>query len=305
MGSRLTRLLGSLFLTTAIAAGQLPPRLEKCLPIPSYGSELKAYQQDIGTNSPKARVQLSVDDRTLTPEGRKALEKTIANERFDLEDWKNQVQERVRFNFLKLGYFKVEVELTGPSDGVFESPINVQWVTAKAIVREGPLYRLGEITFERQTVFTEPQLRSLFLIESGQIFNAERITLGLEALRKAYGEKGYINFTPIPDTVIDEVNKTISLSVTVDEGPVYKVAEIKALGLDQIAVSNILKAVDMPPGTVFSSARLEEAILRFSGSLPKGWDYETDSSVTRDDKNHTVSIALDFRECPGEKPRKR
>ena len=48
-------------------------------------------------------------------------------------------------------------------------------------------------------------------MKDGDIFSREKVAKGLENLRKAYGEYGYINFTSVPDTKFDEEKKLVFL----------------------------------------------------------------------------------------------
>ena len=75
-------------------------------------------------------------------------------------------------------------------------------------VEEGLQYTLGEITFKNNKVISDvAALRGLFPINDGDIFSREKIAKGLENLRKAYGDRGYINFTSVPDTKFDDEKK--------------------------------------------------------------------------------------------------
>jgi outer membrane protein insertion porin family len=49
----------------------------------------------------------------------------------------------------------------------------------------------------------------LFPIKDGDVLSRENIAKGLENLRKAYTELGYINFTSIPNTTFDEEKKLV------------------------------------------------------------------------------------------------
>jgi outer membrane protein insertion porin family len=66
-------------------------------------------------------------------------------------------------------------------------------------IEEGEKYRLGKITFKNNKAITNvAALRSLFPLKDGDIFSRDKIAKGLEAMRKAYGEYGYINYTAFP-----------------------------------------------------------------------------------------------------------
>lgn len=58
------------------------------------------------------------------------------------------------------------------------------------------------------------------------MFDVGKIQTGLENLRRVYCNAGYVNFTSVPDTQVDEPNRMISLRVEVDEGPVYRYGKL-------------------------------------------------------------------------------
>ena len=66
-------------------------------------------------------------------------------------------------------------------------------------IEEGPLYSLGEITFKHNKAISDANfLRRLFPIERGDILSRTKMANGLDNLKKAYGELGYINFVAVP-----------------------------------------------------------------------------------------------------------
>ena len=73
-------------------------------------------------------------------------------------------------------------------------------------------------------------MRSLFPLKDGDIFSREKIAKGLDNLRKAYGEYGYINFTAVPSTNFDDEKKLANLEIDVDEGKQFYVRRIEFVG---------------------------------------------------------------------------
>src|SRR5581483_4112165 len=80
-------------------------------------------------------------------------------------------------------------------------------------VEEGDRYRLRDIQFtgDKSPYINMAALPRVFKMNKGDIFNVDLVAKGLEDLRKAYGEYGYINFTAVPDTEVDEEKKEITL----------------------------------------------------------------------------------------------
>jgi outer membrane protein insertion porin family len=124
--------------------------------------------------------------------------------------------EKVRAGWQDRGYFKVQVSVKTQTLGSSRASRSI---AIRVQVDEGMQYKLGEITFRNNKVISDVTvLRGLFPIKDGEIAGREKIATGLENLRKAYGELGYIDFTAVPDTRFDDGKGLVSLDVDSDEG---------------------------------------------------------------------------------------
>src|SRR5437879_13885178 len=73
-------------------------------------------------------------------------------------------------------------------------------------------------------------LKTAFPLKQGDIFSTEKVRKALETYGKIYGEYGFIDFTPEPDTEVDDVNKIINLTLRFDEQKQYFVRRIDFSG---------------------------------------------------------------------------
>ena len=146
--------------------------------------------------------------------------------------------ERVRQAYRDKGYYNAAVE--EPKTQIRDEG-GLNWFTfrpnkGKRIdilmpIEEGARYRLGTITFTgNKAVNNVKALRATFPVRDGELFNATLIAKGLENLKKAYGQLGYINFGAIPKPVFDEEKKTVSLDIDIDEGKPFYVSRIEFQG---------------------------------------------------------------------------
>jgi outer membrane protein assembly factor BamA len=136
--------------------------------------------------------------------------------RTSLDDVADEALELARLGWQDRGYVKAQVNgymTTSASTAVgqrFALSVNVD---------EGIRYRLGEVTFtHNKAVSNVKVLRALFPIKDGDIFSRKKVAEGLENVRYAYGELGYVNFTAVPDIHLDDEHRTISVDVDVNEG---------------------------------------------------------------------------------------
>ena len=158
--------------------------------------------------------------------------------------------ERVRLAYRDKGYANAAIE--EPKTQIRDQG-GLNWFTfrpnkGKRIdilmpVEEGARYRLGTITFTgNKAVSNTKALRATFALKDGDWFNATLIQKGLENLKKAYGQLGYINFGAIPKPVYDE-EKVIRRELMLDEGSVYnsQLWEYSLLRLNQLEYFEALK----------------------------------------------------------------
>lgn len=201
--------------------------------------------------------------------------------------------ERVKAGWQDQGYFKVEVN--GHARTATKTESNPQ-IALFVHVDENAQYRLGGITFKNNRAIYSARLRDLFRIRNGDIFSREKIANGLENLRKAYGEFGYLNYTGVPSTTFDDEKKLAYLDVDVDEGKQFIVSDVKVEGLDETARQHLLKELALTPGGVYNSRLWELSLSRISSLFP-GCDCNPSGPLHLDERSGTVEMILDFRPC--------
>jgi outer membrane protein insertion porin family len=74
-----------------------------------------------------------------------------------------------------------------------------RWVQLRIPVTEGKRYKVGNFTFEGNTIVKAESLRPLFKIETGETYSEKQIRKGLEKAREVYGAGGYYEFVAYPD----------------------------------------------------------------------------------------------------------
>jgi outer membrane protein assembly factor BamA len=201
--------------------------------------------------------------------------------------------ERVRAGWQDHGYFKVKV--SGDKRTLTSRP-DSRRIALSFYVEEGSQYSLDRITFKNYKLMADVSaVRGLFPIDNGDIFSREKIAKGLENLRKAYGEMGYINFTSVPETQFDDENKLISLEIDIDEGKQFYLSNINVLGLDELARQELLKSLPIKRGQIYNSRLWELSLQKYSSMFP---DCQCGDSERRlDEKAGTVALTLDLRPC--------
>jgi outer membrane protein insertion porin family len=217
--------------------------------------------------------------------------------------------ERVRAEYQNRGYFKVVVsdaktEIRDTGHKGSHIPL-LQSGPGKAVditlpIEEGDKYRLGKITFKNNKAITNVAgLRALIPLKDGDIFSREKIAKGLENMRKAYGEYGYINYTGLPETTFDDEKKLAFLEIDVDEGKQFYVRRIEFQGNTTTRDRVIRRELALEEGGVYNSRLWELSLLRLNQLSYFDQLKPDDPNVTDkklDEKNGYVDLTLKVHE---------
>jgi outer membrane protein insertion porin family len=217
--------------------------------------------------------------------------------------------ERVRAEYQDRGYFKAavndpktEIHDTGHRGGhipLLQSGPG-KAVNITMVVDEGDQYRLGKITFKNNKAISNvAALRSLFPLKDGDIFSRAKIAKGLENLRKAYGEYGYINYTGVPSTTFDDEKKLANLEIDIDEGKQFNVRRIEFQGNTTTRDKVIRRELALEEGGVYNSRLWELSLLRLNQLSYFEQLKPDDPNVTDkklDEKDGLVDLTLKVKE---------
>jgi len=217
--------------------------------------------------------------------------------------------ERVRAEYQNRGYFKVGV--SDPKTEIHDTGHKgfhiwlLQAGPGKAVditmpIEEGDRYRLGKITFKNnKAISNTAALRSLFPLKDGDIFSREKIAKGIEALRKAYGEYGYINYTGVPSTTFDDEKKTANLEIDIDEGKQFYVRRIEFTGNTTTRDKVIRRELALEEGGIYNSRLWELSLMRLNQLSYFDQLKPDDPNMTEkklDEKNGQVDLTLKVHE---------
>ena len=213
--------------------------------------------------------------------------------------------ERLRLAYRDKGYYAAAVE--EPKTQIRDEG-GLNWLTfrpnkGKRIdilmpIEEGARYRLGTITFTGNKAITNQRaLRAQFNIKDGDWFNATVISKGLDNLKKAYGQLGFINFGAIPKPVFDEQKKAVSLEVDIDEGKQFYVSRIEFQGNTITRDRVIRRELMLDEGQVYNSQAWEYSLLRLNQlEYFEPLKVDQDTEAHQDPEAGTVDLLLKVRE---------
>jgi outer membrane protein insertion porin family len=301
---------GRQFATIRTEVRQIPPAAVGITFVVKEGPKVKVGKiQFVGNKNIKTRV-LRAAMKNLRPIGipHSIFLENIFAKTYDATKLEEDT-ERVRAEYQNRGYFKANVSdpktvIHDTGHQGFHIPL-LQHGPGKAVditmpIDEGDKYRLAKITFKNNKFLSNTAaLRNLFPLKDGDVFSREKVAKGLENLRKAYGEYGYINYTGVPSTTFDDEKKLAFLEIDVDEGKQFYVRRIEFQGNTTTRDKVIRRELALEEGGVYNSRLWELSLQRLNQLSYFEQLKPDDPNVTEkklDEKNGQVDLTLKVHE---------
>lgn len=154
----------------------------------------------------------------------------------------------------------------------------------------GPRYRLGHITFkDNHAISGTKTMRDLFPIKDGDIFDPKPIAKGLDNLRYAYKELGYMNFTSIPSPTFDDARKLGFLEVDVYEGKRFYISSINIV----VADSQVLEDLPLKSGQLYNLRLVDQFLRKYLPNVDV--NNPRVQQCFLDERRGTVALTFDLR----------
>lgn len=237
----------------------------------------------------------------------------VLTKTYDRQKLSEDLEVGVRGLYRDSGYFKVSVgepilENIDTQGGRLGIPIPLMGHShGKAVnitipIEEGERFRMGTLKIvsadpDKALSLKVDALKSAFPLRQGDLFSTEKVRKALETYGKIYGEYGFIDFTPEPDTEIDEDKKIINLTLKFDEQKQYYVRRIDFVGNTTTRDKVIRRDLMIDEGQLFNKRLWENSILRLN-QLDYFDKIEADKAaeIKRNNKEGTVDITLKLKE---------
>ena len=133
-------------------------------------------------------------------------------------------------------------------------------------VREGPKPRVRQVTFEGNKSFTARQLRSqiktstyFFVLRDGAISDGQ-LEADVNELRAFYLKRGYLDVRVGRRLDLSDDQRDATVVFFIDEGRQYTVLDIEVHGTQVLPISQILNAMLLKRGDVFSDDRVTNSV---------------------------------------------
>ena len=151
--------------------------------------------------------------------------------------------EKLRTIYYQRGYLNHRIGVRGEAHVTF-------------IIDEGPLYRVGHVTFQGNTQYDGQKLLEGLELESGQPYYQQKAQAQAKRILKLYRENGYIDAEVRQNPrFVTDVN-TVDVEFSIVEGRQFRIGRIDIIGNEQTqdkVVRHVLDEYDFVPGALYNA----------------------------------------------------
>ena len=130
---------------------------------------------------------------------------------------------------------------------------DVSGVAVAITIHEGPVYTLGAVRFAGAAAQQARELAKLVQWRQDETANFDEINAGIKSIAKRFQSRGYLHAAVRVDRAIDDMEHTVDLVVTVDQGELYTHGKLEVRGLDLIGEPAIRKMWGAKEGKPFDA----------------------------------------------------
>lgn len=262
--------------------------------IPSYEERVVTVYRDAGFPMVAARADIEESELTfrVTEGPRVAVEHIVfeGNKHVADKELRRYVASRRRGwpAFMRPGWFN---NSTFQDDVLSVKGAYLQWgylnaecgghltyneaktrVTLHVLIDEGPLYRVGAVVFEGNSLYRDSELLAATPFVVGEPYRSDDLDKAVQGISRLYAGIGHADVTAARDNlravrILPEEGTDVTVRVTINEGEQVRIGLIRIEGLEKTRENVVRRNLTFYPGQVATLDRFEksERVLRNTG----------------------------------------
>ncbi len=210
----------------------------------------------------------------------------------------DRAEKEIKRQYTSRGFYSATVTTTA-------TPLERNRVSLTFTIEEGDVSKIIDINIIGASAFSESTLLKEFELSSGGWFSwftkddqysKQKLSGDLEKLRSYYLNKGYLEFNIDSTQVsITPDKQKIYITLTITEGPVYKIGEIKFAGDLKIPEAEMRALLRFNTGETFSRQKIVDSVKAISDRLGNdGYSFANINPVPEPDKSKQVAAFTMF-----------
>ena len=209
----------------------------------------------------------------------------------------DRAEKEIKRQYTSRGFYSAKVTTT-------VTPIERNRISLTFTIDEGEVSKIVDINIIGATAFSESTLQKEFELTTGGWFSwftkddqysKQKLSGDLEKLKSYYLNRGYLEFNIESTQVsISPDKEKIYITVSISEGPVYKISEIKFQGELKITEVEMRSLLQFKAGETFSRQKIVDSVKSISDRLSNdGYSFANINPVPDPDRtNKTASFTM-------------
>ncbi|MFH1715159.1 MAG: outer membrane protein assembly factor BamA [Elusimicrobiota bacterium] len=170
------------------------------------------------------------------------------------EDVFQMDMEKVKFFYKNKGYLKVEI---GEPEMVLDA--EREFMTLVITVKEGMRYKVGNINFEGNTIFSKDDFAKEVVLKTGQMYGEENFQRSLQGIHDMYAERGYIRSSIDPEFIYNEEQNVVDFKFSIIENGIVYIDRIYIEGNDVTKDYVVRKQLVIKEGDSFNVKKVRRS----------------------------------------------
>jgi len=167
--------------------------------------------------------------------------------------------EKIKNLYFDNGYIKVmaaepEITLDKQKKGM---TINIR-------ISEGDLYKLTSMNFAGNKAFDNETIQKKIKLVPNTVFRKSLLEKDMRSISDLYSENGYALVSVMPDLSPDDSNKTVAVTLHIEEGDKYRIGRIEISGNTKTRDKVIRREIRLAEGDTFDSSKLRRSYERIN-----------------------------------------
>lgn len=201
--------------------------------------------------------------------------------------------ERLSYYYRTKGYLQINI-----GNPVITVSEDRKWIFITLNVTEGPQYKVREINFTGDLLFSEPKFIETTSLKTGDIYSEEKLRADIQNLTELYQDLGYafVNVLRNLKPVGDKENPEVDIDFSFEKGKVAYFGNIEVRGNTKTRDKVVRRELRVHEGMKFSGSKLrisKENVSRLGFFEPGSIIFNT---VARKNKDDVIDLIINVKE---------
>lgn len=163
--------------------------------------------------------------------------------------------QRLHFIYYNEGY--VQAKIDRPQVNISPDKKSI-YISIR--VEEGARFKVGQVDFGGDLLFTEEELKETISIDEEGFFSSQVLQKDLRALQAKYGDLGYAYANPIPRTAIREKDRVVDITYELEKGNKVYIGKISVKGNTKTRDKVLRREMRILEGELYHETRKRESL---------------------------------------------